>query len=236
MRKNWTETTLNKVCSKIGSGATPRGGQDSYKEEGLSLIRSQNVLDLDFTYSGLAFIDQEQAEELANVEIQKEDVLINITGDSVARVCMVPEKVLPARVNQHVSILRANSTDLNPYYLKYYLINRTIKQTLLIMANSGATRNALTKGQLESFPILLPPLPEQKAIAAILSSLDDKIELLRRQNKTLEAIARTIFRKWFIEEAEKGWKNVRIGEFAKTNTLSINNDFDLEIVKYLDTS
>ena len=202
----WKETTLGKVCSKIGSGATPRGGQDSYKEEGISLIRSQNVLDLDFTYSGLVFIDKKQADDLANVEVQKEDVLINITGDSVARVCMVPDEVLPARVNQHVSILRANSTDLNPYYLKYYLINRSIKQTLLIMANSGATRNALTKGQLENFPILLPPPTEQKAIAAILSSFDDKMELLRRQNKTLEQIARTIFKEWFVYFTVNGKK------------------------------
>lgn len=203
---NWKETTLDKVCSKIGSGATPRGGQDSYKEDGIALIRSQNVLDLDFNYSGLAFIDQEQADDLANVEVQKEDVLINITGDSVARVCMVPDAVLPARVNQHVSILRANSADLDPYYLKYYLINRSIKQSLLIIANSGATRNALTKGQLENFPIPLPALPEQKAIAAILSSFDDKIELLRRQNKTLESIAQTIFKEWFVKFKVKGEK------------------------------
>jgi type I restriction enzyme S subunit len=203
---NWKETTLGKVCSKIGSGATPRGGQDSYKEDGIALIRSQNVLDLDFNYSGLAFIDQEQADDLANVEVQKEDVLINITGDSVARVCMVPDAVLPARVNQHVSILRANSTDLYPYYLKYYLINRSIKQSLLNVANSGATRNALTKGQLENFPIPLPPLSEQKAIAAILSSFDDKIELLRRQNKTLEQIAQAIFKEWFIKFIVNGKK------------------------------
>jgi type I restriction enzyme S subunit len=195
----WKETTLGEVCSKIGSGATPRGGQDSYKEKGVALIRSQNVLDLDFTYSGLAFIDKEQADDLANVEVQKEDVLINITGDSVARVCMVPDEVLPARVNQHVSILRANCAELNPYYLKYYLVNQSIKQFLLIMASSGATRNALTKGQLENFPILLPPPPEQKAISTILSLFDDKIELLRRQNKTLEQIAQAIFKEWFVK-------------------------------------
>lgn len=194
------------VCTKIGSGATPRGGQESYKEEGISLIRSQNVLDLDFTLDGLAYIDQQQADDLANVEVQKQDVLINITGDSVARVCMVPDRVLPARVNQHVSILRADPSELNPQYLKYYLINKITKQALLNIANSGATRNALTKGQLESFPILLPPLPEQKAIAAILSSFDDKIELLRRQNKTLESITQLTFDKWFVKDADNKWE------------------------------
>lgn len=226
---NWKETTLGQVCSKIGSGATPRGGQDSYKEEGISLIRSQNVLDLDFTFDGLAFIDQDQADDLANVEVKNQDVLINITGDSVARVCMVPESVLPARVNQHVSILRANATELNPCYLKYYLINRSIKQSLLNIANSGATRNALTKGQLEIFPILLPALSEQKAIAEILSSFDDKIDLLRRQNKTLESIAQALFKEWFVKfrvngnqlplnshtGLPEGWRQGKLNEFIK---------------------
>jgi len=104
--EGWAERTLGEHCIKIGSGATPRGGNEAYKQEGISLIRSQNVLDFDFSYNGLAFIDDEQASKLSNVEIFEEDVLVNITGDSVARVCSVPKEVIPARVNQHVAILR----------------------------------------------------------------------------------------------------------------------------------
>ncbi|MCK5679594.1 restriction endonuclease subunit S [bacterium] len=226
--EGWAETTLGKHCVKIGSGSTPRGGNEAYKQEGISLIRSQNVLDFDFSYSGLAFIDDMQASKLSIVEIFEGDVLINITGDSVARVCRVPREVLPARVNQHVAILRVNKEDLDSNFLKYHLLNPIFKRYLLILANSGGTRNALTKNMLELLSLNLPPLPEQKNIANILSSFDEKIELLRAQNETLETLAQTIFKEWFVNfnypgatgemvdselgEIPKGWRVEPLGE------------------------
>ena len=125
---DWKETELKDITTKIGSGATPKGGQEAYKDEGISLIRSQNILDFSFSYSGLAFIDDDQAYGLRNVIVEENDILINITGDSVARVAKVPVNVLPARVNQHVAILRANEKILDPDYLLYYLLNPTIKR------------------------------------------------------------------------------------------------------------
>ena len=86
------------ICSKIGSGATPTGGKEAYKGGDTALIRSQNVLDFSLSRDGLAYINEEQAQKLDNVSIQKNDVLLNITGDSVARVCLAPNWVLPARV------------------------------------------------------------------------------------------------------------------------------------------
>lgn len=71
---------LGDICSKIGSGATPRGGKDSYKDSGMAIIRSQNVFDWSFSSSGLAFIDDDQAEALSSVEVKHGDVLLNITG------------------------------------------------------------------------------------------------------------------------------------------------------------
>src|SRR5690554_4792761 len=147
--EDWVETILKKISVKIGSGATPRGGAEAYKSEGISLIRSQNILDFDFSYNGLAFIDNEQANKLSNVTIEENDVLINITGDSVARVCMVPIEILPARVNQHVAIIRAKKEVLNSFYLLYYLLNPSFKKYLLRLASDGATRNALTKSDIE---------------------------------------------------------------------------------------
>ena len=119
---------LGDVCTKIGSGATPRSGRDAYKESGTPIIRSQNVLDWAFTDSGLAFIDDQQAEALSNVEVKPRDILLNITGDSVARACIVPKRFTPARVNQHVSIIRP-SERLNPTFLLCYL--QSIKPHLL---------------------------------------------------------------------------------------------------------
>lgn len=211
----WKEFPLGVLTTKIGSGATPSGGSNSYKLEGISLIRSQNVLDLGFSYDGLARIDDDQADGLRNVIVEKNDVLLNITGDSVARVCKVPEDVLPARVNQHVAIIRSDDSKLSSEFLLYYL--QAIKETLLVYAEIGATRNALTKGMIENLPVVVPDLPEQKAIAGVLSSLDDKIDLLHRQNKTLESLAQTLFRQWFIEEADDSWENGVITDLVELN-------------------
>ena len=201
----WHTYKLKDITTKIGSGSTPTGGSGAYKAEGITLIRSQNVLDYKFTEDGLAFIDDDQAYSLRNVIVEVNDVLLNITGDSVARCCGAPANWLPARVNQHVAILRSNPEKLDHRFLKYSLL--ASKEELLILSEIGGTRNALTKGMLEDYEVILPPLPEQKAIASVLSSLDDKIDLLHRQNKTLEAMAETLFRQWFIEEAKEDWED-----------------------------
>src|SRR5690349_17643595 len=104
MKKGWKTYKLGEIAEKIGSGATPKGGKESYLESGeIFLIRSQNVLDFLFSKNGLAFISENQAHDLRNVEVVQNDVLLNITGDSVARVCKVPVELIPARVNQHVA-------------------------------------------------------------------------------------------------------------------------------------
>ncbi len=196
----WFETELKNLTVKIGSGATPRGGQEAYKSEGISLIRSQNILDFSFSNNGLAFIDDEQARQLQNVELKEKDVLINITGDSVARVCMVPDEILPARVNQHVAILRTDTKKLDPDYLLYYLLNPVVKRHLLRISSDGATRNALTKSNLEELVITAPKdVRDQKDIASKLKLIDSKISLLRQQNQTLEELAHTLFKRWFVD-------------------------------------
>jgi type I restriction enzyme S subunit len=207
----WAKTTLGSVSKKIGSGATPTGGSNAYKESGISLIRSQNVLDFKFSKNGLAFIDDKQAHELRNVIVEENDVLLNITGDSVARCCVVPTHILPARVNQHVAIIRALPEMADNRYI-YYLL-QSMKDELLMQAEIGATRNALTKGMLETLEISLPTVEEQISIASVLSSLDDKIDLLHRQNKTLEAMGETLFRQWFVEGAEEDWEEGTLSDF-----------------------
>lgn len=171
--EGWVEKPLATLTTKIGSGATPRGGEESYKFEGISLIRSLNVHDLGFKYSKLAFIDDEQADGLSNVVIQNRDVLLNITGASVARCCIVPDDVLPARVNQHVSILRPIPDKLDADFLHYLLISQPYKDQLLQTgAEGGSTRQAITKAQIQDFIVAYPPaMKDQKAIVATLDSV-----------------------------------------------------------------
>jgi len=190
---------LGKFCLKIGSGATPRGGKDAYKGGATSLIRSQNIYNDGFHRNGIVYIDDSQAAELRNVEVKSDDVLLNITGDSVARCCQVADDVLPARVNQHVAIIRPQPNSLNAKFLRYILVSHDYQSQLLALASAGATRPALTKTMIEELDIPLPPLPEQRAIAHILGTLDCKIELNRRMNETLEAMARAFFKSWFVD-------------------------------------
>ncbi len=199
MKSNWTKKILSEVCLKIGSGQTPRGGKESYKGGDFAFIRSQNVHNNGFTKNGLVYINNSQADQLSNVVVSSKDVFINITGDSVARCCMVPEEILPARVNQHVAILRADNKSLDGGFLRYFLISPKNQRLLLSLSSGGATRKALTKVMLESFEIVLPSLLEQKAISKILGTLDEKIKLNKQSNETLEGVAKAIFKSWFID-------------------------------------
>jgi type I restriction enzyme S subunit len=196
----WPVVKLGPRTLKIGSGATPKGGKEAYSESGpFTLIRSQNVHDFSFRWDGLAYINGEQAKALDGVEVQSGDILVNITGDSVARVCMVDDRALPARVNQHVAIVRANPAEFSQRYLLYALLEPRMKQQLLMLASAGATRNALTKGTLEELKINQPTRHEQDQISGILAAFDAKIDLNRRMASTLEEMARALFKSWFVD-------------------------------------
>ncbi len=175
------QVTLKSITSKIGSGATPRGGESSYKESGISLIRSQNIYDYGMLEDGLAFIDDEQAKKLKNVIVEKDDVLFNITGASVCRCCIVEEKYLPARVNQHVAIIRATKKVL-PNYLHQILVSPRIKLQLLNIAKGATSREAITKQQLEDFKIPLPSIEEQKKLV---KELQKHLKEMQKQEQSI---------------------------------------------------
>ena len=151
---------LKQLCSKIGSGATPKGGKTAYQESGVSLVRSTNVFDYAFSYDDLAHISDEQADKLSNVIVEENDVLFNITGVSVTRCCIVPADVLPARVNQHVMILRPKTAMPMSYYIMTTLCSAENKGKLMGIAQSGSTREAINKQEMESFSIPVPPTKE----------------------------------------------------------------------------
>lgn len=200
MSSEWTWKRLGDHCSKIGSGSTPRGGKDSYLDSGpFTLIRSQNIYNEGFSSGGLAFISDEQAKKLDGVAIENKDILLNITGDSVARVCLAPAKYLPARVNQHVAIIRPQAATFDSRFVRYFLASPIQQDFMLGLASAGATRNALTKVMIEDFKAPCPPLHIQSGIADVLSALDDRIALLRASNATLEAIAQAMFKSWFVD-------------------------------------
>ena len=254
--------TFKDICTKIGSGATPTGGKEAYKGGDYALVRSQNVLDYTFTTSGLAYINETQAKKLDGVKVEVGDVLLNITGDSVARACIIPDEILPARVNQHVAIIRANNQYALNEYLLYFL--QYNKQYLLSISQGGGTRSAITKKMIEDIDIDLPSLEDQTAIVNIINSISKKIEINQQINDNLEQQAQALYKSWFTDfepfkngkfiESElglipEGWKVGKIKDIIsllsgfpfKSSDFVQNGDYQLITIKgvqdgYLDVT
>lgn len=196
--KGWEVKKLGELCSKIGSGATPRGGNESYKDEGISLIRSLNVYNNEFRRKDLAYIDDEQAAALSNVTILEDDVLLNITGASVARCCIVPSDLLPARINQHVCIIRPFDNVLVPIFLNKVLTNISYQIRLLTLARSkGATREALPKSVVDSLLVPLPPLSLQQSFAHKIGQIERQKAEVQKTITDLETLLAARMQYWF---------------------------------------
>ena len=210
---------LKDICLKIGSGATPKGGKEAYCDEGISLIRSQNILDFTFSYDGLAHINDQQAEKLSNVEVKPQDILLNITGNSVARVCAVDPEILPARVNQHVAIIRPDENKVLSSYILFFL--QMIKPYLLQIAAGGATRNALTKSMIENLELEVPNILSQKKIVSVLDDIQEKIRDNNEINKNLLEQMQALYKAWFVDF--KPFGGVRPSNWNDTNIYAIAN-------------
>ena len=188
-------TKLEDITSKIGSGATPRGGKGAYQESGISLIRSQNVYDYGVVRKGLAFINKKQAQKLENVRVEKNDILFNITGASIARCCLVEDKYLPARVNQHVSIIRVNEKSL-PKYVQMVLISTEYKAKLWEIGEGGTSRQSITKTQLGEFKIPLPLIKEQQKIVLEIETIESEITALEIEIAEISKEKEAILKKY----------------------------------------
>ena len=199
-KEGWEEKKLGALTSKIGSGATPKGGRKVYIDEGCHLIRSMNVQYNEFKYEELAHITDDAANQLKGVEIQENDVLFNITGASIARCCVVPDDVLPARVNQHVSILRLKQEVL-PRFLSYILNSPKHQRELLKIGEAGSTRQALTKTDLENHVIHYPNLDCQTNLLNTLDSFKSKVDRLQENYEKIsqecDALKQAILRQVF---------------------------------------
>lgn len=169
--EGWDFVRLGDHVTKVGSGLTPTGGEAAYKKSGIPLIRSQNVHMNRFEHTGLAFISEQQDAEMKGSRVAPGDVLLNITGASIGRVCVVPSELCPANVNQHVCIIRGDGS-FDPAFLAFYLSTPDF-QKFINSNQSGATRQALTKEMIEDFDIPKPDLTEQHRI----------VEMLRHANR-----------------------------------------------------
>lgn len=196
----WKLKTIQDVASKIGSGSTPKGGQEAYKSEGIPFIRSMNIHFDYIKYDKLAFIDEQQAEKLKNVIVNTNDVLLNITGASIGRVNTAPSNFQGGRVNQHVAIIRCKAEIILPEYLKMQLASPKI-QKWIQNENYGATRQALTKSMIQNRIIDVPSMAEQTEIVRLVEqhfALADTLEKhLKTAKQRVDNLTQSILAKAF---------------------------------------
>jgi type I restriction enzyme S subunit len=122
-------------------------------------------------------------------------------------------------------VLREKEGRSDSHFLYYFALSPEFRDVAILSMTGSSGRQRVQLDVIKNHPFLFPPLPEQRAIASVISSLDDKIDLLHRENKTLEAMAETLFRQWFIEEAKDEWEEVKLGDFFPVVTGRKNANF-----------
>ncbi len=206
--REWKEVRFIDIAEIIGGG-TPKKSKAEYWNGDICWLtvsdfntgrKYVNNTELKITELGL----QESSTKI----LKKGQIIISARG-TVGIIAMLGENMAFNQSNYGINAIR--NITFNDFL--YYLLQFKIKE--LQQVAYGAVFNTITRTTFEQLNVNLPPLPEQKAIAEVLSSLDDKIDLLNRQNKTLEQMAETLFRQWFIEEAKEDWKVLKLSDIAE---------------------
>ena len=198
----WKYTTLGTAC-QLGGGdiqTGPFGSQlhaADYVPVGIPSIMPQNIGDNRIVEDGIARITPEDAKRLSRYLVRAGDIVYSRRGD-VERRALVRDHEDGWLCGTGCLRVRLGPCGPDPRFTSYYLGHPTVREWIVRHAH-GATMPNLNTSILSACPLLVPPPNEQLAIAHILGTLDDKIELLRRQNETLEAMARALFRAWFVD-------------------------------------
>ncbi|RYD56781.1 MAG: restriction endonuclease subunit S [Sphingobacteriales bacterium] len=211
----WKEYKLKDLVTRITKGTTPSTLGGRFLDNGINFIKSEAVsYDGRIDKSCFVFIDEETHQKLKRSQLEKDDILFSMAGIFLGKNALVTEDLLPANTNQALAIIRLNQQKALPKYVHYFLRQPSVIDLVNNMSGQSAQPN-INMEEIGSIDVRLPSPAEQQAIASILSSLDDKIDLLHRQNKTLEQLAETLFRRWFVEEAEEGWEEKSLYDAIK---------------------
>ncbi len=179
----WDIKLINDITSKVGSGSTPSGGASVYVDKGVLFIRSQNINNDQLIFDDATYISQSIHDKMKGSTVQANDVLLNITGASIGRSCVVPESFIEGNVNQHVSIIRFLDGYVPRFYQKYLSSERGQRHISSLQVGGG--REGLNFQAIRKIAIPCPDTNEQQKIADFLSAVDDKITALTAQKTAL---------------------------------------------------
>ena len=191
---DWEQRKLGEITTKIGSGKTPRGGSEAYVDDGISLIRSQNVHDDVVDLSDVVYIDEETNKSMENSLVAYNDVLLNITGASIGR-SAVYKGSEPANVNQHVCIIRPTE-DYSPDFIQMNLASSN-GQKQIDSSQAGGAREGLNFQQIGKMEFAFPSVQEQNKIGTYFSNLNNLIALHQRKHDTLKEIKKYMLQNMF---------------------------------------
>ena len=201
MAGEWPVATIEEVAEKVGMG--PFGSSikvETFVPEGVPVISGQHLRGTRLDDIDYNFISLEHADKLANANVRRGDVVFTHAGN-IGQVAYIPYSSKYSRyiISQRQFYLRPNTKRVLPEFIAYFFTSADGQHKLLANASSsGVPSIAQPVSYLRTIKIPVPPLSEQRAIAHILGTLDDKIELNRRMNETLEAMPRALFKSWFV--------------------------------------
>ncbi len=175
----WVWCRLGEICTKIGSGSTPRGGKEVYQSSGVKFIRSQNVYNEGLVFDNVAYIDKTTHKKMEGTRVFPNDLLLNITGGSIGRCALVASNFDEANVSQHVTIIRTVLL-INQEFIHRLIISPYF-QDYIMKAQTGGNREGLAKKNMELMLIPLPPLSEQQRIVTKVQQLMQMVNQLERQ-------------------------------------------------------
>ncbi|MCI7180043.1 MAG: restriction endonuclease subunit S [Lachnospiraceae bacterium] len=181
MPNNWIWTTIGGLCSKIGSGSTPKGS--NYSSEGVLFFRSQNVYNDGIVLDDIKYISDEVHQSMIGTEVLPNDLLLNITGGSLGRCAIVPNEINKGNVSQHVCILRPITISSN--YFHALILSTFFSKSMKI---TGSGREGLPKYNLEQMMFPLPPLAEQKRIVSEIERWFSLIDIIEKDKQDLHTI------------------------------------------------
>ena len=197
--EEWKEYKLGDILADKGYIRGPFGSalkRGDMKSEGIPVYEQQHAIYQmrDFRF----FIDDKKFQEMKRFQVNENDLVISCSG-TVGKVTIISKDDPKGIISQALLILRVNPNIILPKYLQYFFISSKGYNSIISRSSGSVQVNIAKRDVIESIPLSLPPLPTQQKIAAILSSLDDKIELNNKINTNLEHQAQALFKNWFVD-------------------------------------